>query len=102
SAGPGNHLFPGRRGIQVTTRIHFQTEEVAGSRLATSAQPPRATSPLFPSRFAPTGVTAHPSVLALRYPWRASGGPPLHNGFPPAPKNSSVPGQHGIELPTHL
>ncbi len=32
----------------MTTRIHPQTEEVAGSRLATSAQPPRATSPFSP------------------------------------------------------
>jgi len=35
----------------MTTRINSQTKEVAGSRLATSAQPPRATSAFSPIAF---------------------------------------------------
>ena len=36
-----------------------QTEDLVGTRLATSAQPPRTTSPFLPRGFLPTCATAH-------------------------------------------
>ena len=67
--------------------VHTQTEEVAGGRSATSAQPPRATLVLAPQIFLLTRATSHPlgprhSEQPARF-WRAS----VATRFPPAPRS---------------
>jgi len=42
--GMDHHLLPRRPGVQMSIRVHAHTEEVAGGRTATSAQPRRATA----------------------------------------------------------
>ena len=68
SLGAERHLLPRGRGIQVTNSFHSLRVGVAGGRLASSAQPPRATS--FFSRNISSAHTPQPtrSVLLVDTP----------------------------------
>ena len=88
SPGPERHLFPRGRGVQMKILRPSWKLRVAGGRLASSAQPPRAPSPSAHPVFALAHATALPIDLLPRHTRRASGGPPVLSGFPPAPEPS--------------
>ncbi len=77
SAGPHDFLLPRRPGVQMNPSQKTEARGVAGVRLATSAQPPRATS-FFPS-WSPASISAQPipPSLAPSHKRHASGEPRL-------------------------
>ena len=93
SARNDHHLLPRRPGVQMRIRVHTQTEEVAGGRRATSAQPRRATSVLTPRALLLHTATSQLTGFCLWNNRRASGGPPFRPAFRPLPEPTRFVGK---------
>jgi len=95
STRPYDHLLPRRPGIQMKVLQETTSKEVAGGRLASSAQPPRATS--FPTPPSSSQLTPQPipSTPFLETPGALLEGLRCFYGLPPA----SRPGLHDRKKP---